>query len=332
MKYIDISSNTNKMAINAIQCNEVLTEAKEKLSHYRGSMHWGKRNQKEYLIHKVSQKTLRSLGPRSSETEAKYDFFTKNKAKLLERVKNLEAKQFDHARICKAVRANRVPLILAQLSRKIAEFPELSKKTLIVGTNALYAYEAAAAVYFEPDIVATDDVDVLWDTRKRISIASTEPNGFIGILQSVDKTFSVMSGSKFRASNDKGFIVDLIQPSSKDVMFSNYASMSDFPDDLVAVEIKGLEWLVSCPKFKATGIDDKGFPIELIAPDPRAFAMHKYWLSERYDRNPQKKNRDLEQAIAVFDLVNDRLPFLKFSSDAVRAVPGHLRSASVFAP
>jgi len=70
----------------------------------------------------------------------------------------------------------------------------------------------------------------------------------------------------------------------------------------------------------------------LIAPDPRAFAMHKYWLSERYDRNPQKKNRDLEQAIAVFDLVNDQLLFLEFSSDAVRAVPGHLRSASVFTP
>jgi len=332
MQYIDIASNTNKIAINAIQCHEVLTEAKEALSHYKGSMHWGKRNQKEYLIHKVSQKTLRSLGPRSPETEAKYDFFTKNKAMLLERVKTLVAKQSEQARICKAVRANRIPFILAQLSRKISAFPDLANKTLIVGTNALYAYESAAAVYFEPDIVATDDVDVLWDTRQRISIAATEPNGFLGILRSIDKTFSVMSGSQFRASNNDGFIVDLIQASPKNVMFSKHASMSDFPDDLVAVEIKGLEWLVSCPKFKATGIDDKGFPVDLIVPDPRAFAMHKYWLSKRVDRNPQKKKRDLEQAKAVFDLVSERLPHLEFSSNAVRAVPQHIRRESMFTP
>ncbi len=50
---------------------------------------------------------------------------------------------------------------MADISRKIAEFPVLSKKTLIVGTNALYAYEAAAAVFFESSIVATQDVDDL---------------------------------------------------------------------------------------------------------------------------------------------------------------------------
>ncbi len=330
MKYIDLALNSNKIVINTIQCHEVLMEAKAALDHYKGSMHWGIRNNKEYLIHKISQKRLRSLGSRSSETESLHASFTHKKEELSKRVKSLKIKQSEHARMCKAVRANRVPMILAQLSRKLAEFPKIAQKTLIVGTNALYAYEAAAAVYFESDMMETEDVDVLWDTRKRVSIASSEPEGFIGILKSIDKTFSVMSGHRFRASNNKGFIVDLIQPSPKDVMLSQPVAMSDFLDDLVAVEIKGLEWLVSCPKFKSTGIDEQGFPVDLIVPDPRAFAMHKYWLSNQIDRNPQKKKRDLEQAVAVFELVNDRLPYLEFSSHALKAMPANLRRAGIF--
>lgn len=330
MKYNEINSNSRRIYINAIQCYEALKEAKEALSHYRGNMAWESRNNKAYLIHKVSRSITRSLGPRSELTEAKFSQFVLKKAELSSRVESLKEKQNEHARFCKAVFLDRVPLILANLSRRIAEFPALEKKTRIVGTHSLYAYEAAAGVHFEQEMMATIDVDVLWDTRKKISIASAEPNGFLGILQSVDKTFRVMAGNKFRAVNKEGFMVDLIQPTPKDVLFSQPGVMSDFSDDLIAVEIKGLAWLVSCPKFKATGIDEKGYPVDLVVPDPRAYAMHKYWLSHQDDRDPVKKERDFDQAKAVFELVNDKLPFLSFSSKALRAIPFKLRDADMF--
>jgi hypothetical protein len=330
MKYNEINSNSRRIYINAIQCYEALKDAKEALSHYRGNMAWESRNNKEYLIHKVSRSITRSLGPRSEKTEEKFNQFVLKKAELSSRVESLKEKQNEHARFCKAVFLDRVPLILANLSRRIAEFPALEKKTRIVGTHSLYAYEAAAGVHFEQEMIATIDVDVLWDTRKKISIASAEPNGFLGILQSVDKTFRVMGGSKFRAVNKEGFMVDLIQPTPKDVLFSHPGVMSDFSDDLIAVEIKGLAWLVSCPKFKATGIDEKGYPVDLVVPDPRAYAMHKYWLSHQDDRDPVKKERDFDQAKAVFELVNDKLPFLSFSSDALMAMPFKLRDADMF--
>lgn len=324
MKYLDIDSNSNRIKIDAIQCQQALDDAMGKFSHYKGSMMWRNVSGIDYLIHQV-QKRQKSLGARSQETEAIYEKFESRKSEISERIKSLKAHLDKHARLCKAVHLNRVPKIVADISRKISEFPVLTNKTLIVGTNALYAYEAAAAVYFESDIVATQDVDILWDTRKKISIASTEPSGFIGLLKSVDKSFEVMSDSKFRATNKDGFLVDLIQPVSKDVMFNNYASMSDFPDDLVAVEIKGLSWLVSCPKFTATGIDDQGYPVKIIAPDPRAFAMHKFWLSNREDREPDKKKRDLEQSLAVFNLVKDKLSYLDFSASSLKAMPVDLK-------
>ncbi len=322
MKFIDISSNTNKIKIDAIQCYEALQDAISKSRPYKGSMMWRNISEMDYLIHQTD-KRQKSLGARTKETELLYNNFQERKSALSDRVKSLKNNQERNARLCKAVNANRVPRIVADISRRISDFPILSKKTLIVGTNALYAYEAAAAVYFEPDMMATSDVDVLLDTRKKISIASAEPQGFIGLLKSVDKSFEVMVGNRFRfrASNKDGFIVDLIQPAKKDIMFSSCSSMSDFPEDLIAVEMKGLAWLVSCPKFTSIGIDDQGFPVQLTVPDPRAFALHKSWLSTREDRMPAKKNRDLDQAKAVFELITDKLCFLKFSDKALRAVP-----------
>ena len=326
MQYIDIDSNSNRIKLNAIQCQQALEDALNKWHSYQGSMMWRSVSGSDYLIHQA-QKRQKSLGARSPETELIYSHFQERKAELAERIKALKENQARNAKLCKAVNVNRVPLLLAQISRKIADFPVLAHKTLIVGTNALYAYEAAAAVYFEPDMLATEDVDVLWDTRKKISIASTEPQGFIGLLKSIDRSFEVMSDSKFRASNKDGFIVDLIQPLKKDVIFSNYSSMSDFPDDLIAVEIKGLIWLVSCPKFSAICIDDQGYPVKLIVPDPRAYAMHKYWLSKREDRSPDKKKRDLEQSLTVFKLIIERLSYLDINDRSLKAMPFEVKQS-----
>jgi hypothetical protein len=49
-------------------------------------------------------------------------------------------------------------------------------------------------------------------------------------------------------------------------------------------------------------------------PDPRAFALHKAWLSGLPTREPLKKPRDLAQARAVVQLVQDDTPQLSFET------------------
>jgi hypothetical protein len=49
-------------------------------------------------------------------------------------------------------------------------------------------------------------------------------------------------------------------------------------------------------------------------PDPRAFALHKAWLSGLPTREPLKKPRDLAQARAVAQLVQDDTPQLSFET------------------
>ena len=68
-------------------------------------------------------------------------------------------------------------------------------------------------------------------------------------------------------------------------------------------------------------IDQRGFPLRIVAPDPRAFAVHKLWLSRRLDRDPLKKTRDAAQAKAVAALVARTLPHLPFRPGDLRSFP-----------
>lgn len=57
----------------------------------------------------------------------------------------------------------------------------------------------------------------------------------------------------FRAANDAGFMVDLIKPMPKDRLRDRSQARDD--EDLQAVAIEGLTWLVNSPKHRVTVID-----------------------------------------------------------------------------
>jgi hypothetical protein len=62
--------------------------------------------------------------------------------------------------------------------------------------------------------VATQDVDILWDTRPArnlLTMEHPENKGLLGILRKVDKTFELLQAESFRAVNQNGYMVDLIK-------------------------------------------------------------------------------------------------------------------------
>ena len=59
----------------------------------------------------------------------------------------------------------------------------------------------------------------------------------------------------------------------------------------------------------------------MTCPDPRAFALHKLWLSERDDRNPLKKKRDRHQAHTVAYLLARYMPQYKFAAEEMKMFP-----------
>jgi hypothetical protein len=59
--------------------------------------------------------------------------------------------------------------------------------------------------------------------------------------------------------------------------------------------------------------------------DPRAFALHKAWVSTREDRDPVKKTRDLEQARAAA-IIATRYLRRPFEGPDLAALPNALRA------
>lgn len=90
----------------------------------------------------------------------------------------------------------------------------LQENTLVIGTNALFCYEAAAG-FVSREHLAIEDLDILWDKRKRLTLATREklqPSGLLGFLKRVDRSFELKGNPNlFTAINKDGYQVDLLR-------------------------------------------------------------------------------------------------------------------------
>jgi hypothetical protein len=293
---------------------------------FAGSMRWAKRNGSEYLLRKTG-KAETSLGPRGPETEAAYQAFLSGREDNQQRLKGLADRLDQFAPVNVAMGLGRVPAIAARIIRRCDEQGLLGEQLLVLGTNAIYAYEAAAGVQVQSGLVATGDIDLLYDARRHLSLAfdGFRANGMVGLLQTVDQSFAPVQPRAFRASNRDGYLVDLIRPEAKDVFRDRRAAaLTDLPDDLEGAAIFGLDWLINSPKFEAIAIDDRGYPVRMAVIDPRAFALHKAWVSAREDRDPVKATRDMMQA-EITAIIASRYLRKPFDSAELHALPQALR-------
>ncbi len=322
-----LSGEQRRQLIDTQQIYEIWrAENEESNRRFAGSMRWGKRNGTEYLLRKIG-KTETSLGPRGAETEAIYEAFFRGRTENKTKLEGLAARIDQLAPVNVAMGLGRVPTIAARILRACDERGLLGEQLLVVGTNALYAYEVLAGVSVDSGVVATGDIDLLYDARRHISFAARGMNtrGLVGILQTVDASFAATTPRSFRASNQHGYLVDFIRPEAKDIFRDRLpAALTDLPDDLEGAAIFGLVWLVNSPRLEVIAIDERGYPVRLVVIDPRAFALHKAWVSDRQDREPIKAVRDLEQAKVVATIATQYLK-KSFEGPDLTALPKALR-------
>jgi hypothetical protein len=323
----ELTADQARVFIDSEQTYQAYCHARNLASSYRGSMHWKTVGDRKYL-YKVrnSRSPAKSLGPESIETRQIYQEFSSGKLKASERLALITQKLKNQARLCKAVRINRAPSIVTSILRQMDLAGILGKNLIVIGTNALFAYEAAASGQFSSDIMITTDVDFMWDSRTKLiltgDVDDLKKDGFIGLLKKVDSSFDPVYKRGFRAVNKSGFFVDLVKPVPP--IDENESDQIGSEDKIWASESPSLKWLASCQKFSQIVIGNDGFPAPLIAPDPRAFALYKLWLSRQPDREPIKKERDRLQAIAVAKLIIQRLSHLQFLENELRAFPDEI--------
>jgi len=325
--FIELNNDQRREKVNSDQRFEALRQASAKARSFRGSLVWHSVGDTDHLMRSYYDSSgvrrQKSEGRRSPETEAIKDEWDKAREAARQMLDERKTQMERQAAINRALRLGRMPYITARIIRAIDDAGLLGAGIRVAGTNALYAYEAAAGIFVDPDITATGDIDLLMDSRQSLKIVADDgvkDGALINLLRKVDRSFE-RTQSTFRAINRDGYLVDLIKPLPNPVWKHDRERVGASEDELVAAGIEGLAWLENAPTFEAFAIDEKGTPVRIVTPDPRVFAAHKLWVSERDDRDPVKRRRDRAQAEAVAKLTADYFPHLPFDPSEVRMLP-----------
>lgn len=310
-RFAELSAAQLRQYIDAEAVFSALEEASRDASSVRGSMFWREQNGRSYLIRTSTAGAQTSLGPRSDETGGIYERFTEKKQVDEERVKQLTTALAEQQRLNRALRVGRAPPIVIDTLNAVAK-ADLQSNFTVIGTHALYAYEAAAGVMLEAGATATQDVDLLFDTRKRLNFWSRLQRldtSFLAILRKADKTFRVRAGQRYTVVNDKGFEIDVVhrQATEDD---PHPLRLSDDEEDLWPVQITTGQALLNATRFSQMVVSTSGSMARMQTIDPRAFLRVKRWLAEQASRDPLKRRKDALQADTVEALLAQYLTHL----------------------
>jgi len=305
----EINNDQRKYLIDTTQLYEAYRESLRQYRAMRYGLTWKHAKGRDYLFKIVRAGGYgESLGVRSSETEREFAEFKIKKQEMTHLLRAQHARLKHFARINKAMRLARVPLLVSKILRKLDARGAFDDEIMVMGTHCLYAYESMAGVVVDPSITASGDVDLLLNTNKSLSILASKlvnPNGILGILKSIDKTFRPLRPGSFRAINATEFMVDIIAPPSS---IATRQSLQIGKDDLCGTEIDELASVSAAPRVFSVAIGEDGLPVPFVVPAPGWFAQHKRIMSESPGRDALKRPRDREQAIVVQQIVDNYLP------------------------
>lgn len=309
--FLDQSESQKRQFIDAETVFLAAAKAKKAAAEVRGSMFWRELRGKPTLIRTSASSAQKSLGLRSPETEAMYTSFMARKKSAEDRLKALKAQLTIQQRLNRALRVGRVPNVVVGVLNAL-ESMGVQEHFMVVGTHALYAYETAAGVRIAEEAMATRDVDMIFDTRKRISFFTAMKkldSSLIGVLRKVDPSFEVVEDQRYTARNQDGFEVDIIRRTVKDDD-PHPLRMSGEEDDFWAVQVSMGEKLQSARRFDQVVVATSGEMALMRTIHPLDYARIKQNLSQQIGRDPNKSGKDALQSRIVTELVSEYLPHL----------------------
>lgn len=317
----ELRATASRQYIDAVSVFEAHEDAVAEAAQVRGGMYWHKgpanAPDRQYLVRTTTGGGEKSLGARSPETELIFERFQERKQRSHERLAGLNTALKDQQRMNRALRVGRVdPVVVAILGKLAAS--ALAPHFRVVGTHALYAYEAAAGVVFDNDAVATRDIDLLWDVRRRIrfttALASVS-SSMLGVLKQVDPTFRIRRSQKYTAVNKDGFEVDILRREQREGD-PHPAPLSADEDDFWVVQARNAHRLQDAEPFSAVVVASSGAMARMNTLHPLAFVDFTRWMGDQADREALKRRRDILQADVVEELARTRLPHLRRPNEA----------------
>lgn len=294
----------------------------------KGSLRWKVVSGKQYLYHRVSSNPLidNSLGARNARTEAHMVRFTREKAETRGRHDRARAESVRFARILAALNAGTVDRQAAAVLRHLDLKQMLGGLLLVVGTNAMAAYEALAGGRIFAGYDATQDFDLTWRGAGPLQLAAGAAEGeggaratLLSTLREVDRLYTVNTERPFQATTGKYEVEFLAAPST----------VKSFPfakDDIAPLsDLREQEWLMLGTPVRRIVAAADGSPAPIAAPDPRWMALHKLWLAQKPKRATLKKPKDEAQGLLLMRAVIETMPGYPLDEAFVAQVEEELR-------
>lgn len=307
----ELSESQKRQYIDAETVFIALTQAKKAAAEVRGSMFWRELKGTRTLIRSSATGGQKSLGAHSETTQKLFDSFIQRKTHVEARVKALKAQLATQHRLNRALRVGRVPNIVVSVLN-VLEKAGVGTHFLVVGTHALYAFETAAGVRIAEQAMATRDVDMLFDTRKRLAFFTALQkldSSLIGLLRKADDSFEIVEDQHYTARNKDGFEVDIIRRMARE-LDPHPLRMSNAEDDFWAVQVSMGDKLASARRFNQVVVATSGEMALMRTVHPLDFARIKLELSQQTARDANQRGKDALQASIVTALVTDYLPQL----------------------
>lgn len=313
--FFDLSESQKRQYIDAETVFVALAQARKAAAEVRGSMFWRDLKGTRTLIRSSASGGQKSLGAHSEATQKLYDSFMLRKSNVEARVKALKAQLATQQRLNRALRVGRVPNIVVSVLN-VLEDAGVAAHFLVVGTHALYAFETAAGLRIAEQAMATRDVDMLFDTRKRLAFFTAMQkldSSLIGLLRKADSSFEVVEDQHYTARNNDGFEVDIIRRMAGEID-PHPLRMSADEDDFWAVQVSMGDKLAAARRFDQVVVATSGDMALMRTVHPLDFARIKLALSQQVDRDANKRGKDALQASLVSAMVSDYLPHLALNN------------------
>lgn len=298
--HVELQESQLRELVNARSTWRSFLEARAEAAQVKGSMVWKAVSGHTYLIRKSAAGSQKSLGPRSEQTEEMFASFQARKERAQARLRAMKARAEEQRKLNRLYRVGRVPNVVVRTLAAL-DAAGLGDKFLVIGTHAIYAYEAAAGVLVASSALATRDLDLLFDTRKRLAFLTTlrrsEARSLLQVLQKADPSFRVLKDQMQTAVNDDGFEVDIIRRQAKDGD-PHPLRMSDDEGDFWAAQISQGEQIVSARRFDSMVVSASGEMAIMRTLHPLDFIRLKRQLARRVGRGV-KASKDRHQAEVV---------------------------------
>ena len=305
-----------RYAINLAQQYQVWMEAERALAVLPYNLVRKEVAGRAYLYEVLDrQNNGRSLGPWSEDIEARFEDYRKKKRALKERRTMSAATLEVTSRLYRALRMPQIDSAAADILREADRRSLLGDMLLVVGTNALPAYFLEAGGFVRDVPEETYDFDMAWTAEE----APDEQQPVWAMLKAVDPTFTVNTERPFQARNAKAYEFELLAAPSRHKTLARRDRPSPVP-------LQEEEWLLEGRPVDHVVVARNLKPARIVAPDPRWFALHKLWMSEKPTRDPLKKPKDRKQGLALLDAVSQAMPHYPLDEGFIRALPAELRS------